>query len=141
MMRGYQPSMSLVDSTPGSHARSDATPRQVLAVWGVVFCAVSVWSFRKGWILAACAAALPAVLLGLSAIRPPRLLAGVAGKAAKFSNAAAEHLSRIVLGLWYYLIFTPVALMWRLFGDSRSGREGHWREFQAGAGQAFRRPF
>lgn len=140
-MRGYQPTMSLVDSTPGSHARSDATPRQVLAVWSIVLCVASVWSFRKGWTLAACAAALPAVLLGLSAIRPPRLLAGLAGRAARFSNAAAEHLSRIVLGLWYYLIFTPVALLWRSFGEPARERDGHWREFQAGAGQAFRRPF
>lgn len=140
-MRGYQPNMSLVDATPGAHVRSDATPRQVLAVWSVVFCSASIWGFRNGWALAACAAALPAVLLGLAAIRPPRLVAGVAGKAAQFSNAAAEHLSRIVLGLWYYFVFTPAALLWRSCGEPARERDGRWREFEAGARQAFRRPF
>lgn len=141
MMRGYQPTMSLVDSTPGSHLRSDATPRQVLAVWSLLLCIASVWSYRQRWFAVACAAVLLAVLLGLSAVRPPRFLASVAGKAARFSNVAADHLSRIVLGLWYYLIFTPVALLWRTFGRSTHEREGHWKEFQPGATQVFRRPF
>lgn len=140
-MRGYQPRMSLVDSTPGSQARRDATPRQVLAVWSVALCAASIWGFFQGWTLGACAAALPAVLLGFAAIRPPRLVAGVAGKAAQFSNAAAEQFSRFVLGLWYYFVFTPVALLWRSIGEPARERDGRWREFEAGSRQSFRRPF
>ncbi|NWF82428.1 MAG: hypothetical protein HXY18_01200 [Bryobacteraceae bacterium] len=133
--------MSLVDSIPGSHARSGATPRQVLAVWSAALSAAAIWSLRGGWVALASLLALPALFLGLSAIRPPRLLAGLAGKAARFSDAVAEHLSRIVLGLWYYLIFTPVALLWRTFAEPARGRDGSWREFSTGAGHAFRRPF
>lgn len=91
--------------------------------------------------LAASAAALFAVLLALSAMRPPRLLAGVAGKAARFSDIAADHLSRIVLGLWYYLIFTPVALLWRVSRSPQPEDNGMWKGFRDHGACSFRRPF
>ncbi len=133
--------MSLVDSVPGAHARASSTPKQVLAVWGAVAGLIAIAAFRKGWFFAAAGAALIAILLVFSAIRPPRMLAGVAGKAARFSDIAADHLSRIVLGLWYYLVFTPVALLWRAFRRPLPEENGMWKDFRDHGACSFRRPF
>jgi hypothetical protein len=133
--------MSLVDSIPGASARARSTSRQVFAVWGLVLACSAGWSYSKGWVAGAAAAALPGLLLLLSAIRPPRFLSGFAGKAATFSDHAADLLSRIVLGLWYYLIFTPVAALWRVFRGSQPDREGRWRDFAGQERQSFQRPF
>jgi hypothetical protein len=133
--------MSLVDSVPGANARASSTPKQVLAVWGAVAGLLALWGFRKGWVLAASLGAFFALLLAFSAMRPPRLLARMAGKAARFSDIAADHLSRIVLGLWYYVIFTPVALLWRVLRHRQPEDNGMWKDFRDHGACSFRRPF
>lgn len=133
--------MSLVDSVPGTSARGKSTSRQIFCVWGCVLAAFAGWSLRKEWMTAAVLAGILAALLLLSAVRPARALEGLAAKAARFSDQAAELLSRVVLGLWYYFIFTPVALLWRLSRKARPDREGWWRDFDGQSAPRFDRPF
>jgi hypothetical protein len=133
--------MSLVDSIPGTSARKSSTSKQVFCVWGCVLAVLAGWWMSKGWIAAAAVAGALAAFLLVSAIRPSKPLAGLAAKAARFSDQAAELLSRVVLGLWYYVIFTPVALIWRLSRKARPEREGWWREFDGERAPRFDRPF
>lgn len=133
--------MSLVDSIPGTSARKSSTSKQVFCVWGCLLGVLAGWCVSRGWAAAAATSGALAAVLLVSAIRPTRPLAGLAAKAARFSDQAAEVLSRVVLGLWYYVIFTPVALTWRLSRKARPEREGWWRDFDGESAPRFDRPF
>lgn len=133
--------MSLVDSIPGTSARRSSTSKQVFCVWGCLLGALAGWCVSKGWVVAAAISGALAAVLLVSAIRPSKSLTVLAEKAARFSDQAAEVLSRVVLGLWYYVIFTPVALLWRLSRKARPEREGWWREFDGESAPRFDRPF
>jgi hypothetical protein len=133
--------MSLVDSIPGTSARKSSTSKQIFCVWGCLAAALAGWCVSKGWIAAAAVSGALAALLLVSAIRPSNSLEGLAAKAARFSDRAADLLSRVVLGIWYYAIFTPVALIWRLSRKARPEREGWWRDFEGDRAPRFDRPF
>ncbi len=99
----------------------------------IVFALVGLWLWRRkhhpyaGAIVASAGGAL--LLVGLAA--PPALLA-LRAVWMKLAGAIGWVNSRILLGIFFFLVVTPIALFRRLKGNDtkrfKAGDESYWRQ-------------
>lgn len=99
---------------------------------GGVFLALGLLLWWRDHAVIAAVLAVPAGLLVAGALVAPRWLGPVERVWMRFAAAVGAFNARIILGLAYYLVITPVGLVMRLFGRDPLDRrlrtgESYWR--------------
>ncbi len=117
--------------------------------FGAVFAAIGLWLVYKGSLAWAAAFGVAAVAVAVVALAAPRWLALPNRWWFKFGLLLGAIVSPIVLGLLFFVLITPIALVMKLFGrdalerrfDPR--RRSYWveREPPGPTGDSFRNQF
>lgn len=97
-----------------------------------VFCSLAAYAHYKGWHVSGVAALLlGAGILLLIALFKPAMLSPLNKAWFWLGLAMGKIVSPVVLGIIFYLLITPVALLGRLFGRdelrlARSPKDSYW---------------
>lgn len=108
------------------------TLRQFAALWLIFFGAIAGWQYVQGRSVAALAAALAAVTIGPLGLIRPQLVRFIYVTWMVLAFPIGWVVSRVILGLMFFTIFTPVALLFRLIGRDAlhrrrlPARESYW---------------
>ncbi len=91
--------------------------RRFGALFTLVFAALGVWGYYKGWNPSASIAWITAsAVIAIVTLAAPRLLAPFNLAWFKLGLLMGKVVSPIVLGVIFFVILTPVAVLGRLFG-------------------------
>jgi hypothetical protein len=90
--------------------------RQFAAALFVVLCSFAIWHGWHGQTLLAAVLAATAIVFALVGIVKPRWLRWVFVAASVVTFPIGWLMSRIILAIVYYGVFTPVAMVFRLIG-------------------------
>lgn len=85
-------------------------------LWTAVFAALGAWFWRRGWPWAPAWAAPSVLALAVALIRP-QWLASSRAAWMRMAGALARVNTVIILGVLYFLVLTPIALVVRWLGE------------------------
>ncbi|MBI4423870.1 MAG: hypothetical protein HY554_09090 [Elusimicrobia bacterium] len=111
----------------------DKPARNFGFLWSGVFALLGLWAWRHGKAWAPAGAGLAVAALALALLRPG-LLEPPRAAWMRFALALARVNTKIVLGLLYFGVLTPLAVFLRLKGDDPLELEAEgslWRERSA----------
>ena len=112
------------DDGPAADA-SDRTIRQFAALGGLLLGAGAVSDFTRGASGRAGSLALVAVSVVAIGVVRPRMIRPVFIAALAITVPVRAVVSAIILGIMYYVVFTPIAVVFRLAGRDALSRRRH----------------
>ena len=102
---------ALPEETPETNAR---ILRQFAGLWLLFWTALAVWQLAHGRPARAGVLVGVATVLGVSGLLKPEAIRPVFAAVSAITRPIGLVMSRIVLGLAYYVLFTPLAMLFRL---------------------------
>jgi hypothetical protein len=111
---------ALPEETPEINARM---LRQFAGLWLVFWTALAVWQLGQGRPARAGVLVVIALVLGVVGLLKPEAIRVVFGAVSAITRPIGLVMSRIVLALAYYGLFTPLAMVFRLMGRDPLSRK------------------